>query len=354
MTSESDFQSLPGMVGDSSLMKEVYRLTRRAARSRSSVLLLGETGTGKELIASAIHNLSNRATGPFVRVNCGALTETLLDSELFGHVKGAFTDAYETRAGRFQAAHEGTIFLDEINSTSTTLQVKLLGVLQNREFERVGSTKPVSVNVRVVAASNRDLEKEIQEGSFREDLYWRLNVIPIRLPPLRRRQDDIEPLILHFLESFCRENERPILKLHPGSLAALQKYTWPGNVRELQNYVERAVVLAEGDELVPELLPASVMGNIEDAQSAVFRPTDDRELIREYVFSCISKSDAEVKDLHDRIVSPIEKELLAQVLETCKNVQTKAAARLGMNRNTLYKKLKEYGLDKSSERPEDS
>jgi len=209
MVSESNSQSLPGMVGDSPLMQEVYRLTRRAARSRSSVLLLGETGTGKELIASAIHHLSNRATGPFVRVNCGALTETLLDSELFGHVKGAFTDAHETRAGRFQAAHEGTIFLDEINSTSTTLQVKLLGVLQNREFERVGSTKSVSVNVRVVAASNRDLEKEIHEGSFREDLYWRLNVIPIRLPPLRRRPEDIEPLILHFLESFCQENDRP-------------------------------------------------------------------------------------------------------------------------------------------------
>jgi len=354
MVSESNSQSLPGMVGDSPLMQEVYRLTRRAARSRSSVLLLGETGTGKELIASAIHHLSNRATGPFVRVNCGALTETLLDSELFGHVKGAFTDAHETRAGRFQAAHEGTIFLDEINSTSTTLQVKLLGVLQNREFERVGSTKSVSVNVRVVAASNRDLEKEIHEGSFREGLYWRLNVIPIRLPPLRRRPEDIEPLILHFLESFCQENDRPLLKLHASSLAALQKYTWPGNVRELQNYVERAVVLADGDELVPDLLPASVTGDIEDAQSAVFRPTDDQELIREYVFSSISKSDAEVKDLHDRIVSPIEKELLAQVLEACSNVQTKAASRLGMNRNTLYKKLKEYGLDKSSERSEDS
>lgn len=333
-------------------MREVYRLTRRAAASNASVLLLGETGTGKELVAAAIHNLSKRSSGPFIRVNCGALTETLLESELFGHVKGSFTDAMRDRTGRFEAAHGGTIFLDEVNSTSTTLQVKLLGVLQNREFERVGSTKPISVDVRVVAASNRDLHKEVLAGNFREDLFWRLNVIPISLPPLRRRPDDIEPLLVHFLNEFSKANETNVNRIHPEALAALQKYGWPGNVRELQNYVERAVILADGDELTPNLLPASVMGDLEDAQSAVFRPTDEVELIREFVYSSISKTEPDAKDLYDQIVNPVEKELLSQVMEACGNTQTKAASRLGINRNTLYKKLKEHGLDKSNDKSE--
>ena len=190
------------MIGKSTAMREVYRLTRMSARSSASVLLLGETGTGKELIASALHQLSERASGPFVRVNCGALTESLLESELFGHVRGSFTDAVRDRTGRFEAAHGGTIFLDEINSTSTTLQVKLLRVLQEREFERVGDTKTIQVDVRVVAASNCDLIREVAEGRFREDLYWRLNVLPISLPPLRRREGDIELLVRHFLQVY--------------------------------------------------------------------------------------------------------------------------------------------------------
>ena len=350
MSFNSNSDSLQGMVGDSPAMREVYRLTRRAAKSNASVLLLGETGTGKELVAGSIHRLSKRASGPMVRVNCGALTETLLESELFGHVRGSFTDASKDRTGRFEAAHGGTIFLDEINSTSTTLQVKLLGVLQNREFERVGSSKSISVDVRVVAASNCDLQKEVLERRFREDLFWRLNVIPISLPPLRRRREDIEPLLKHFLNEFNRANEATLTKIHPKALESLQQYSWPGNVRELQNYVERAVVLAEGDELIPEQLPASVIGDIEDAQTAVFRPTDEAELIREFVYAGISKADPDAKDLYDRIVNPVEKELLAQVMEACSNTQTKAASRLGMNRNTLYKKLKEFGLDKSSDK----
>lgn len=350
MATDSPNASLDGMVGNCSAMQEVYRLTRRAAASNASVLLLGETGTGKELVAAAIHHLSKRASGPLIRVNCGALTETLLESELFGHVKGSFTDALRDRTGRFEAAHGGTIFLDEVNSTSTTLQVKLLGVLQNREFERVGSTKSISVDVRVVAASNRDLHKEVLENRFREDLFWRLNVIPISLPPLRRRPEDIEQLLIHFLKEFSEANETNVNRIHPEALDALQRYGWPGNVRELQNYVERAVILADGDELSPDLLPASVMGDVDDAQAAVFRPTDEAEMMREFVYSGISKADPNAKDLHDCIVKPVEKELLAQIMEACGNTQTKAAARLGMNRNTLYKKLKEYGLDKANEK----
>jgi DNA-binding NtrC family response regulator len=333
-----------GLIGNSPAMQEVYRLTIKAANSNASILLLGDTGTGKELIAAALHRLSARSTGPFVRVNCGALPETLLDSELFGHVKGSFTDALRDRTGRFEAATGGTIFLDEINSTSKTLQVKLLRVLQEREFERVGESKSIEVDVRVIAASNCDLAGEVAEGRFREDLYWRLNVLPILLPPLRRRPGDIEPLVRHFLAVYSQSNNRVVDRIQAEALKMLLDYHWPGNVRELQNYIERAVVLADGHELTTKLLPQCVTGDAQDAQAAVFRPTDDQSLIREFVFSGISKAERDATDLHERIVNEVEKELIAQVLQATGGTQTKAATRLGMNRNTLYKKMKEYGL----------
>ncbi len=339
---------IEGLIGVSDVMQDVYELTRLAARSSASVLLLGETGTGKELIASALHQLSDRASGPFVRVNCGALTESLLDSELFGHVKGSFTDAIRVRTGRFEAAHGGTIFLDEINSTSSTLQVKLLRVLQEREFERVGDTRTIQVDVRVVAASNCDLSKEVTEGNFREDLFWRLNVLPVYLPPLRRRGRDIELLVRHFLRVYSLANDRQIDVIHPDALSALLAYSWPGNVRELQNYIERAIVLCQGDQLVPELLPDAVIGDSKAAQTAVFRPTDDQSLIREFVYSRLSKAEEKAQDLHKQIVEPVEKELLQQILQSCNQTQTKAATRLGINRNTLYKKMVEYGLAKTN------
>ena len=248
-------EPLPGIIGSSAAMQEVYRLTRQVARSRASVLLLGETGTGKELIAHAIHELSQRRNRPFVRVNCGALSESLLESELFGHVRGAFTGAIDNRTGRFEAAHTGTIFLDEINSTTPHLQVKLLRALQEREFERVGDTQTIRVDTRVIAASNRDLLAEAAAGRFREDLYYRLNVVPIHLPPLRDRREDIPELVAHFLDFYNEQNDRYVAHIEPRALAALQQYHWPGNVRELQNYVERAVVMAPGDELT--LRPAA-------------------------------------------------------------------------------------------------
>lgn len=336
-----------GIVGHSKPMREVFRSTRKAARSNASVLLLGETGTGKELIASALHQLGSRSKGPFVRVNCGALTESLLESELFGHVKGSFTDAVSNRTGRFEAAHGGTIFLDEINSTSSTLQVKLLRVLQEREFERVGDSDTIPVDVRVVAASNCDLNKEISEGRFREDLFFRLNVIPIHLPPLRHRPEDVKPLVEHFLKFYCEENCRPLLSVHPDAMTALKQYRWPGNVRELQNYVERCTVMAESDELTPDLLPACVRGDAPKTDAAVFRALDDASLIEEFVYNGIKKSDDTADDLHKRIVDPVEKELIKQVMDSCNQTQTKAAARLGINRNTLHKKLKEFGFEKS-------
>src|SRR5438105_13462754 len=213
---------LPGVVGNSPAMKAVYRLTRQVAASRASVLIVGETGTGKELIARNIHKLSPRADGPYVRVNCGALSESLLESELFGHIKGAFTGAVDNKTGRFEAAHGGTIFLDEINSMSPKLQVKLLRVLQEREFERVGESRTIRVDTRVIGATNRFLEDEIEAGRFREDLYYRLNVVPIYLPPLRERTDDIPALAAFFLERYCEENRRDSAEIPAAILEKLQ------------------------------------------------------------------------------------------------------------------------------------
>lgn len=334
---------IPEIIGASPAMENVYRITRRVARSRASVLLLGETGTGKELIASALHRLSSRHSGPFVRVNCGALSENLLESELFGHVHGAFTGAIKNRTGRFEAAHTGTIFLDEINSTSLTLQVKLLRVLQEREFERVGDTHTIQVDVRVIAASNRDLMELVEAGDFREDLYWRLNVMPIVIPPLRHRRDDIKPLVAHFLDTYNELNDRYVVHIQSSAMEAMEGYDWPGNVRELQNYVERAVVMADNDEMTIDLLPDVVRGRGRPRTRA---PADDLDaLVYDVVRTGLVTSDDEASDLHDKIVSNVERQLIVQVMESCDNVQTKAAARLGINRNTLHKKLKEYGLD---------
>src|SRR3954469_8699690 len=218
---------LPGVVGDSPTMRAVYRLTRLVAPTRASVLLVGETGTGKELIARSVHRLSPRADGPYVRVNCGALTESLLESELFGHIKGAFTGAIDNKTGRFEATHGGTIFLDEISSMSAKLQVKLLRVLQENEFERVGESRTIRVDTRVVAATNQFLEDEIKSGRFRDDLYYRLNVVPIQLPPLRDRRDDIPALARFFLERYCEENRRDTPKVPEAILERMQEYDWP-------------------------------------------------------------------------------------------------------------------------------
>src|SRR5208283_565035 len=218
--------ALPGVVGESSAMRDVYRITRLVATTRASVLLVGETGTGKELIARSLHRLSPRADGPYVRVNCGALSESLLESELFGHIKGAFTGAIDNKTGRFEAAHGGTIFLDEISTISAKLQVKLLRVLQEREFERVGESRTVRVDTRVVAATNQFLEDEIEAGRFRDDLYYRLNVVPIYLPALRERRKDISPLVRFFLERYCEENRKDTPEVPGPILERLQEYDW--------------------------------------------------------------------------------------------------------------------------------
>ena len=343
----SDELTLPGVIGGSLGLREVVRTTRQVAPSRACVLIVGETGTGKELIARAVHDLSPRSTGPYIRVNCGALTESLLESELFGHVKGSFTGAVDNRTGRFEAAHTGSIFLDEINSTSPKLQVKLLRVLQEGEFERVGDNNTKKVDTRIIAATNRDLLEEIGANRFREDLYYRLNVVPIYLPALRERREDIEPLVLFFLQRYAEQNRRDIRRVHPEAMRLLREHDWPGNVRELQNYVERAVILGTGPELTVETLPPQLRGQ---AAPRPIRPrsgSDQVALCTELVRQGISSAGANANDLHDRIVGRVERELIQQVLQSCDRVQIKAAARLGINRNTLHKKLAEYRLDES-------
>ena len=310
------------------------------------MLLLGETGTGKELIAKAIHRLSPRGSGPFVRVNCGALAENLLESELFGHVRGAFTGAIDNRTGRFEAAHTGTVFLDEINSTTPKLQVKLLRVLQEHEFERVGDTQTIRVDTRVIAASNRDLLEEIEAGRFREDLYYRLNVVTIYLPPLRERREDIPLLVGHFLRIYNEQNNRHVPHVEPAAMECSAGYDWPGNVRELQNYIERAVVLAPGDELTCDLLPEAVLRPEAPPHRppARGRPGDaGRRAGRSRASPPPARRPTTCTPT---IVNRVERELIAQVMAACDNVQIKAAERLGINRNTLHKKLKEYGLEK--------
>jgi DNA-binding NtrC family response regulator len=335
---------LAGLIGTSPAMEAVYRLTRKVAKTNASVLLLGETGSGKEMIATAIHGLSQRSSGPFVRVNCGALSESLLESELFGHVRGAFTGAINNRTGRFEAAHTGSIFLDEINSTSLFLQVKLLRVLQEREFERVGDTSTIRVDVRVIAAANRDLYGEVEAERFREDLYWRLNVVPIVIPPLRMRREDIPALVAHFLNYYSEKNDKNVVHIQAAAIAALQDYHWPGNVRELQNYVERAVAMADGDELTVELLPDAVLGRCE-RRAGRLRGVDLESLIEEVVQQGLHASAADEIDMHEKIVNRVERELIVQVMQACNNVQTKAATRLGINRNTLRSKLQQYNLE---------
>ncbi|MCS6775682.1 MAG: sigma-54 dependent transcriptional regulator [Chloroherpetonaceae bacterium] len=250
----------PCMVGSSPKMQEVYQLIERAARSRATVLIRGESGTGKELVARELHNRSPRSDKAFIAVSCAALPETLLESELFGHEKNAFTGAVSARQGRFELANQGTLFLDEIGDIPPPVQIKLLRVLQEWEFERVGGTKPIKVDVRLIAATNKDLEKAVADEKFRQDLYYRLNIIAITLPPLRERIEDIPLLVEHFLQKYNAQNARHIATVHEETLRLLQAYPWPGNVRELENAIERGVVLSDPGTtvLTPDLLPDPV------------------------------------------------------------------------------------------------
>ncbi len=331
------------IIGVSSPMQEVFEATARVAKSKASVLIQGETGTGKELIARAIHYNSDRADKPFVRVNCGALTESLLESELFGHVKGAFTGAIRDKKGLFEIADKGTLFLDEISEMSPNLQVELLRVLEDKEVMRVGGAETIRVDVRVLTASNKNLEDLIQRGRFREDLYYRLNVVPIYLPPLRERREDIPLLISHFLEKHNQENAKGIARIEPDAMALLMQYPWPGNVRELDNCIARAVVLSEGDTLKADMLPANVRSyrRPEGRPLSAGADGESKENILDQLFGSLMP--AQPSDTTG-LVARMEKLLIIKVLQLTNNVQTEAARILGVNRNTLRNKIKEYGI----------
>jgi len=309
------------MVGESEEIRSVFGLIDRVARSSSTVLLHGESGTGKELVARAIHARSDRATNRFVSINCGAMPETLLESELFGHVKGSFTGAVRDKRGLFVVAEGGTFFLDEVSETSPAIQVKLLRVLQEREVVPVGGTKPTQVDVRVVAATNADLERLVSEGLFRPDLFYRLNVIPIRIPPLRDRRDDIPLLVNHFLDRLTSGSKI----ISSDAMDILTSYEWPGNVRELENIMERAVILSDGSEITAEDLNVSIFP----------------ERMRRSAMSAHA-GDLGVSGL---TLDEIERRYLLQVLEETSWKKKAAAEILGINPSTLYRKLQRYGMD---------
>jgi DNA-binding NtrC family response regulator len=310
------------IVGNSPAMQPVYELMEKVAPTDTAVLIRGDSGTGKELVAHAIHFNSRRKEKPFIKVNCAVLAEGVLESELFGHEKGSFTGAAGKRIGRFELANGGSIFLDEIGDISPSTQVKLLRVLQEKEFERVGGTESIRADVRVIAATNKNLEEDIKRGHFREDLFFRLNVVPIYVPPLRERREDVERLAMHFLTRYSLEANKKINKIEKKALELLSRYNWPGNVRELENAIQRAVVLADSDTIYPSNLPLDIQSFQKDG----------------YLHNL--KEDASLTEK----VENYEKELILKAMEKANHIQTKAAKLLDVNRTALIYKLKKYGL----------
>jgi DNA-binding NtrC family response regulator len=348
------------IVGSSRPMLEVYKVIGKVAASHATVMISGESGTGKELVAEAIHRASPRNAFPLVKVSCAALPETLLETELFGHERGSFTGAIAMRKGRFELANKGTIFLDEIGEMTLGTQTKLLRILQEREFERIGSNTPIKVDIRVIAATNRDLAEEVDRSRFREDLYYRLNVIHIHMPPLRERKEDIPALVEHFLLKYRWSQDAPPTTITGDALAQLVAYDWPGNVRELENAVERAVVLSRGDPIAVEHLPfaepvakggrrASAKGDKEaESATAIATPiaTDGS-----------SNGSSGASDVDDdgalvgatpspfkRQVAELERRLILEALERAGGNRTRAAEELGIYRRLLYDKMREFGL----------
>ncbi|WP_428023275.1 sigma 54-interacting transcriptional regulator [Arcobacter sp.] len=321
---DSKVHNFGDIIGDSPKMQQVFQVIQRIAQSEVTILVRGETGTGKELVAAAIHKRSKRADEPFIKLNCAAITDTLLESELFGHEKGAFTDAKETRKGRFELADGGTLFLDEIGDISASAQVKLLRVLQEREFERVGGSKTIKVNVRLVAATNRNLEQMVKDGKFREDLYYRLNVIPIDLPPLRERGEDIKQLVNFFLERSMKNHKKKV-KILDEAMDILAAYPWPGNVRELENTIERIVLMGNENGIdsfdMSLLLPALEKGKLEDKPIAASR-----------------------KSIPKKSLDEMEKEAIEEALISNDFNQSHAAKELGITLRQIGYKINKYGI----------
>lgn len=313
------------IIGQSQPMQELYRMIQRVARTDSTVLIMGESGTGKELIANAIHFHSTRRHRPFVPINCGAIPEELMESELFGHERGAFTGALRERKGRFEIAHTGTVLLDEIGEMSPKLQIKLLRVLQERKFERVGSSRTIEVDVRVVAATNKDLEQSVATGKFREDLFYRINVIPFVVPPLRQRAGDVPLLVHYFLRQHCNKKDYPLKKMSKAALASLHGYDWPGNVRELENVIERLVILTDGDEIQIDDLPPRMRE---------MKPSEPSSILT------LGHNGIDLK----KTLDDLEHQLILEAIEKAQGVKNQAAKYLGLNRTTLIEKMKKRGI----------
>jgi len=336
------------IVGNSQGIRDVFGVVEKAAASESTVMIFGESGTGKELIARALHQNSKRASKPFIAVNCGAIPHELLESELFGYEKGAFTGASHTRIGRLELANEGTVFLDEIGDMPAMLQVKLLRVLAEQEIDRLGGSKPVKVNVRFITATHRNIEDAIKEGKFREDLYYRLNIIPIVIPPLRDRKSDIPLLVQHFLKK-CNENQDQQAKvISDETIQMLANYSWPGNIRELGNFIERMVVLSVGDNITPRDLPEKVLGEVPreslppmEKPGCELSPTEMLQNgLKQSFFIGLPEGGINLKNA----VEEFERGLITEALEKTNWVKNKAAGLLELNRTTLVEKIKKMGL----------
>lgn len=340
MQKDYNFENI---VGRSTRMQQVFGMINTVAPTDATILIRGETGTGKELIATAIHNLSRRQNGPFIKLNCAAISETLLESELFGHEKGAFTDAREMRKGRFELADGGTLFLDEIGDITPALQVKLLRILQEQEFERVGGTKTIKTNVRLVAATNRNLEEMVRKGEFREDLFYRLNVIPINLPPLRERYEDVKLLIEHYLHRFMKEH-RKNMHFTKGAMELLLDYPWPGNIRELQNTMERIVLICPDGEIQPEMLAHVLPFNYQKLYMQN-EPAPSPMAPMPQAPTHSYESHTSSAPMTKKTLQELEKESIIQALIDSHGIQTKAARALGMSARQIGYKIKQYGIE---------
>lgn len=324
-SSEVSHSNISTIIGNSSSIQEVFKVIAKIAQSPSTVLVWGESGTGKELVAYEIHRHSKRANKPFVKINCAAIPSTLIESELFGYERGAFTGAVGSKPGRFELAHEGTLFLDEVAEMPLEMQVKLLRVLQEQEFERVGGVNTIKVDVRIITATNKDLEAEVKAGKFREDLFYRLNVVPIHLPPLRERREDIDALVRYFLMQFNEKLKKGVTGLTPETLQALRSYAWPGNIRQLENVLERMILMCDGSVLtnadLPDEIEAVAVGKRENGEE----PASLKQIVRKQTQS-------------------LERDLIEKALEETGGNVTRAAEKLGLSRKGLQLKIKELGL----------
>ncbi|HOX46583.1 MAG TPA: sigma-54 dependent transcriptional regulator [Myxococcota bacterium] len=333
------------MIGQSRSMQAIYEVIDKVAATPSTVLITGESGTGKELIAAALHYKSARRAKPFIKINCAAIPRELMESELFGHERGAFTGAVNSKPGRFELADGGTLFLDEIGEIPVEMQVKLLRSIQENEFERVGGMHTIHVDVRLVVATNRDLAKLVEEGKFREDLFYRLNVVPIRLPPLRERKEDIPLLVEHFLAKYNARLSRQVKGIQPAALSAVLNHRWPGNIRELENVIERALLFCTGEEIQPAELPPELLSERPAAVPATAAPAAGGAPVgAPAVAAAPPAEDSSMKDIVKQATAELEKDLILKALAETQGNVTQAAKKLKISRKSLQNKMKEFGL----------